>query len=306
MNYIEAMRMLLEEEMKRNKNICILGQDVELWGASGGLYRGLAAKFKGRVINTPISEAATVGIATGMAMMGKRPIVEFSYFDFILCATDQVINHTAKTSYITDNKLSSPVIFRAVLSSHLGYGVTHSQNLEYIFMPHINVVYPSTPEDAIKIMRAALRSDKPTLYIEHRVLQKKECKFADGMIPIGKSLVKKKGNKLLIISYGRTVPIILDIAKDKDIEVVDLLSLNPLDEDRIISSARRIGKVLIIEDGPGLVSGYIASKIINKADADVKTLHADSALIPAGKESEEKVLLSEKKIMDAISNAYKQ
>ncbi|MEM4589693.1 MAG: transketolase C-terminal domain-containing protein [Candidatus Micrarchaeia archaeon] len=306
MKYIDAIRNVIINEMENNEKIIVMGQDVREWGGSSGLFKGLDKRFKCRVINTPISEAATVGIGIGAAMNGMRPIIEFTFFDFLLCAADPIINHAAKIKALSNGDFNVPLIIRGVLSSHRGYGATHSQNLEYIFMcPGLNVVYPSNPDDAAGLMRYALNQSDPVLFIEHKLLHNMEGEVTSELVPFGKAKIRQKGKNLGIITYGRLVPIVERIIKDMDVELLDLRSLNPLDKESIIAISRKAEKILIIEDGIGFVASKVAAIVHENSNAKVKILHAKEFPIPAAKNLENYVLLTDDKITEVITSFIK-
>ena len=305
-SYIQAIRKAIIEKMKEDKNIIALGQDLKLMGGSGKLFQSLHKNFDNRIIDTPISEAGTAGIATGASMIGLKPIVEFSFIDFALSAMDPIINQAGKINFLSANQFKSPVVFRGVVNSKRAYGATHSQNLESLFtqIPGLNVVYPSTPNDAYNLMKSSFESDKPTIFIEHKLLHNSQGKISKEKVKIGKAEIKKTGNKVTIITYGRLVPIILDIAKkNSDIEVLDLRSLKPLDMNLIKKSVKKPKKAIIIEDGYGFISAEIISQIkeeLNNSEVHLKRIFTKRILPSVNKDLEKETNLSKEFLKEKI------
>lgn len=254
----EANVRALREEMHRNSRVMILGQDV---GAFGGSYRefdGLYQEFGGeRVRDTPVAEAACVGIGVGAAASGFRPLVSITYMDFLMLGFDPLVNYAAKLRYKTGGLLSAPVVVKTTAGA-LGQGVAHSQCLEAWLMsvPGLKVVAPSTPADAYGLMKTALRSDGPVVYIDHKRLFPipGEVPDAETFIPFGQAVVRNLGSDVTIATHGFMVRIALEAAKILEgegvsTEVIDLRSLAPLDIDTVAKSVSKTGALVTLEEG---------------------------------------------------------
>jgi len=258
MFFREAIARAMREEMTRNPRVLILGQDV---GAFGGSYRefdGLFAAFGAeRVRDTPVAEAATVGIGVGLAAAGFRPLVSITYMDFIMLGFDPLINYGAKLRYKTGGKMTAPIVIKTTAGA-LGQGVAHSQCLEAWLMsvPGIKVVAPSTPGDAYGLMKTALRADGPVVYIDHKRLFPipGEVPLEETAIPFGHAIVRRAGSDVTITTHSFMVRVALDAAKKLEengisCEVIDLRSLAPLDIETVTASVARTGALLTLEEG---------------------------------------------------------
>ncbi|GAY25152.1 hypothetical protein ATG_03550 [Desulfurococcaceae archaeon AG1] len=282
MSYAAALRETLREEMRRDPNIVILGEDVGAWGGVFTVTLGLLQEFgPQRVIDTPISEAAIVGAALGMALAGLRPVAEIMYMDFITIAMDQLITHAAKLRFMSGGRIKLPMVIRTQYGIGRAYGPQHSQFVPSWFLqPGIKVVAPSTPADAKGLLKAALREDNPVLFIEAALLYETTGPVPEGdyIIPIGLADIKRKGSDVTIVAISRTV---LDALKAAEIlsekhgieaEVIDPRTLYPLDLKTIFSSVRKTGRLVITTDE--IRSGSVAAEILSRVAEDPDTLYS--------------------------------
>lgn len=267
--YIEALKAALREEMRRDKNVFIIGEDVTRYGF--GVNRGLVDEFgSDRVRNTPISEAAIIGSAVGAALRGMRPVVEVMFVDFIMIGMDQIVNQAAKMSYLSNGELSVPMVIRTPEGTEwFGGGAQHSQTLHSMFMniPGLKLVIPSDPYDAKGLLKSAIRDDNPVIFFEHKQLytQKGEVPEEEYTIPLGKAVIKKEGKDLTLVATSWMVKHSLEVAEDLkgkiSIEVIDPRTLVPLDKKTIINSVKKTGRLLVVDESP--VSGGMQGEIIS-------------------------------------------
>ena len=258
-SYVQAIRDVTAEEMRRDEKVFVMGEDIEVLGGIFGATRGLADEFgTERVRNTPISEAGFISAGLGAACAGMRPIVELMYMDFSLVAADSIINQVAKTRYIFGGKAKVPLVIRGQQGVGRGNAATHSQSLETLFMhfPGLKVAMPSTAEDAAGLLRAAIRDDNPTIMIEHKALYTQKSEVPDDpefMIPWGKGRVFREGKDCTIIATHTYVKKSLDAAEELakegiECEVIDPRTLVPLDIDLLSSSVKKTGRCVVVHE----------------------------------------------------------
>jgi len=262
--YLEAIRQGIWEEMERDPNVFVLGEDVGAYGGAFKVTEGMLAQFgEERVLDTPISESAIVGAAIGAALMGMRPIAEMQFADFISCAFDQITNFAAKCRYRWGAGV--PLVIRGPSGGGVHGGPFHSQNPEmhYVHTPGLKVVAPSTAYDAKGLIKAAVRDEDPVIYFEHKFLyrrHKQELPDGDWIVPIGKADIKRSGKDLSIITYGAGVHWAEDYAAEHpeiSIDILDLRTLAPLDYFAIREAVQRTGRVLILHVNPFIKSTFI-------------------------------------------------
>jgi pyruvate dehydrogenase E1 component beta subunit len=259
--YADAIREALAEEMRRDPNVLLMGEDIALYGGAFGVTRGLVQEFgESRVVNTPISEGGFTGVAIGAALTGLRPVVEYMFMDFIALAADQIVNHAAKFRAVYGDQAKVPIVFRAAAGAGRSYGATHSQMLEgwFMHMPGLKVVAPATAEDAKGLMISAIRDNDPVLFVEHKDLYKVRMPMpADvGPIPIGKARLLREGEAATLIAYSKAVHTAglaaAQLAKQGImVDVLDLRSLKPLDDEAIAASVQKTGRAIIITEAVG-------------------------------------------------------
>jgi 2-oxoisovalerate dehydrogenase E1 component beta subunit len=272
--YVEAIRQGISEEMERDDNVFVLGEDVGLYGGAFKATAGLLEKFgETRVIDTPISESAIVGAAIGAALMGLRPIAEMQFADFISCAFDQIVNFAAKCRYRWGAGI--PIVVRAPSGGGIHGGPFHSQNPEmhFVHTPGLKVVCPSTAYDAKGLLKAAIRDPDPVIFFEHKFLYrwpraKEELPSDDFIVPIGKAALRREGTGISIITYGAMVYVALDAATELekegiDVEVLDLRSLLPFDKEAVLESVKKTNKVILLHEDTrtGGFAGELAALI---------------------------------------------
>ena len=249
-SYIDAIQQAMREEMRRDETVFVLGEDVGVKGGVFGATRGFYEEFgEYRALDTPLAESAIAGVAIGAAMYGMRPIAEMQYADFMLPATNQIINEAAKIRYRSNNDWSCPLVIRAPIGGGIFGGLYHSQCTESVFFgtPGLKIVVPSTPYDAKGLLKAAVRDPDPVLYFEHKKCYRMiagEVPEGPYTVPIGKAEVKRDGTDLTVITYGLTVHFALQAAEDLakegiDALVLDLRTLQPLDRERVLPVAQR-------------------------------------------------------------------
>ena len=296
MMYREAIASALAEEMRRDEKVFVMGEDVAITGGVFKATKGLLAEFgPQRVRNTPLSECAIAGVATGAAMCGARPVAEIMHVDFIGCCFDIVPNQMSKMCYKTNGQVTVPMVLRTQGGRGRSNGCTQSQSLEALFthIPGLKVVMPSTPYDAKGLLKTAIRDNNPVIFIEHKGLYqtKGEVPEEEYLIPLGKADVKRQGKDVTIISYSKSVLMALDAAKDLetkgiDAEVLDLRSLVPLDFDAIAESVTKTGHVIITHEasertGFGAeVAAQIADKLFDELDAPIMRVCGANIPIP--------------------------
>ncbi|MBI4543150.1 MAG: alpha-ketoacid dehydrogenase subunit beta [Gemmatimonadetes bacterium] len=276
--YLEALRQGLREEMRRDERVFILGEDVGAYGGAFKVTEGFYEEFgEARVIDTPISEAAIVGAAAGAAHMGLRPVAEMQFIDFISCAYDMLTNYVATARYRAG--LPTPIVVRGPCGGYVRGGPFHSQNPEAAFLhtPGLKIVCPATARDAKGLIKAAIRDDDPVLYFEHKFLYRriKEALPEDGdlLTPIGKARIAREGRDLSIITYSAMVWKALEAAEILEredglaVEVLDLRTLVPMDDDAIVATVEKTNKVMIVHEDTrtGGVAGEIAARINERA-----------------------------------------
>lgn len=289
LSYLEAVHHALHEEMARDKDVFVIGEDVGVKGGVFGVTKGLQQEFgEYRSIDAPLAESNIVGASIGAAMVGKRPVAEIQFAEYILPATNQILNEAAKIRYRSNNDWHCPITIRAPFGGGIHGALYHSQSIETIFAstPGLKVVIPSSPYDAKGLLKAAIRDDDPVLFFEHKKayrLLKEEVPEEDYIIPIGKADVKREGEDLTVITYGLCVNYALQAAEKLaeegiDAEVVDLRTVYPIDQETVIASAKKTGKVLLVTEDNlegsiiSEVSAIIAENCLFELDAPVKRL----------------------------------
>jgi 2-oxoisovalerate dehydrogenase E1 component beta subunit len=317
-SYINAVTLALKEEMERDSKVFVLGEDV---GMRGGVFRateGLYEQFgEERVIDAPLAESAIVGVAIGAAMYGMRPVAEIQFADFIMPAVNQIVSEAAKIRYRSNNDWGCPLVIRAPYGGGVHGALYHSQSVEAMFnsTPGLKIVAPSTPYDVKGLLKAAIRSEDPILFFEHKRcyrLIKGEVPQEDYTLPIGKAEVKREGTDVTVISYGLTLHFALQAAEQLEKEgisthVLDLRTLYPLDQEAIIEAATKTGKVLLLNEDnkEGSVLGEVAAIIAEHAlfdlDAPIKRLSGpDVPAMPYSPTMEKYFMPNPDKVMAAI------
>lgn len=285
--YIEAINQAMAEEMARDERVFLIGEDVGAYGGAFKTSAGLLEHFGAeRVIDTPISEMAIVGAASGAALMGMRPIAEMQFIDFITCAYDMLVNFTATNRYLYGR--ACPIVVRGPAGAGTHGGPFHSLSPEAMFMnrPGIKIVSPGTAYDAKGLLKAAIRDDDPVLFIEHKYLYrriKEDLPTEDYIVPIGKANLRRKGKDLTIVTWGAMI-YVADEAADTlraegvSVEIIDLRSIIPFDEDAVLTSVAKTNRVIILHEAPltGGAGGEFAARIAEKAfdylDAPIKRI----------------------------------
>jgi pyruvate/2-oxoglutarate/acetoin dehydrogenase E1 component len=278
--YLEAIRLGIWEEMERDDRVFVLGEDVGTYGGAFKVTEGMLERFGPmRVLDTPISESAMVGAAIGAAYMGLRPVAEMQFIDFISCAFDQITNFAAKSRYRWGAGV--PIVVRGPSGGGVHGGPFHSQNPEMYFAhtPGLKIVAPSTAYDAKGLIKAAIRDEDPVIYLEHKYLYrrvKEELPREDFVVPIGKASIRRRGKDVTVLTYGAMVYVALDAAAELskegiEMEVIDLRTLLPLDQEAILDSVRRTSKVFVLHEDTktGGIAGEIAAIICEEAFDDL-------------------------------------
>jgi len=304
--YLEAIRQALFEEMERDPNVFMLGEDIGAYGGAFKVTDGLLERFgEQRVIDTPISEAAIVGAAAGAAHMGLRPVCEMQFIDFISCAYDMLTNYVATARYRAF--LPCPLVVRGPSGGYVRGGPFHSQNPEAAFLhtPGLKIVYPATASDAKGLLKSAIRDEDPVLFFEHKYLYrriKEELPDGDHLVPIGKARLAREGTSLSIITYAATVWKALEAAEQLEeedglsVEVLDLRSLQPMDDEAIFATVKKTNRVMIVHEDTrtGGVAGEVTARITENVfewlDAPILRVTAADVPLPYSPPLEDFVL----------------
>ncbi|HEX5590724.1 MAG TPA: dehydrogenase E1 component subunit alpha/beta [Candidatus Limnocylindrales bacterium] len=276
-SYRDALREALAEEMARDSRIILYGEDIADYGGAFKLTKGLLETFgRARVFNTPISEAAICGTAVGAAIVGLRPVVELMYMDFALMASDQIANQAAKWHFMSGAQVEVPLVIRASVGAGKGYGGQHSQSLESLFthMPGLYVLYPATPEDAKGLLKSAIRTNNPVLFVESQGLYGTKGVVPDEetLTPIGVARVARRGTDVTLVGWGPAVPDLLTAAAALEAEhgisceVIDLRSLVPLDIGTVLDSVRRTGRCVVASQA--VLIGSFVNELIARIQAE--------------------------------------
>jgi 2-oxoisovalerate dehydrogenase E1 component beta subunit len=274
LSYLDAIREALQEEMRRDPKVFVLGEDVGAYGGAFGVTQGLYDEFgEARVVDTPISESAIIGVSIGAALRGYRPVAEMQFADFISCGFDQIVNQAATLRYRYGGRAAVPIVVRAPSGGNVGGGLYHSQNPEawFIHRPGLKVVAPSTAYDAKGLLKAAIRDDNPVVYFEHKYLYRRAkgpVPEGDEIVPIGVAATRREGGDATLLTYGAMVMPSLEAAdrlskEGVEVEVIDLRTLLPYDKDAIFASLEKTSRVLIVhEDVKTLGLGAELSAVI--------------------------------------------
>ncbi|WP_330671473.1 alpha-ketoacid dehydrogenase subunit beta [Anaeromicrobium sp.] len=315
--YKEAIREAMCEEMRRDENIIFLGEDIGIYGGAFGVSVGMVEEFgEERVKDTPISEAAIAGAGVGAALTGLKPIVELMFMDFSTIAMDAIVNQAAKVRYMFGGKAKVPMVIRTPAGSGTGAAAQHSQSLEAWFchVPGLKVVTPSTPYDAKGLLKAAIRDENPVVFVEQKLLYKikGEVPKKEYEIPLGKAQVKKEGKDLTIVTYGRMLSRVMEVVDEVEgenisVEVVDPMTLRPLDIDTIVESVIKTGHLIVVNEAvkTGGVGGEIAalvaeSEAFDYLDGPILRLAGKEVPIPYNPVLEGAVIPSNDEIKNAI------
>lgn len=311
--YLEAIRQGIWEEMERDPTVFLIGEDIGVYGGAFKVTAGMLDAFGGRrVIDTPLSESAIVGAAIGAGLLGLRPVAEMQFADFISCGFDQVVNFAAKCRYRWGAAV--PIVIRAPSGAGIHGGPFHSQSPEawFVHTPGLKVVMPSTAYDAKGLIKSAIRDNDPVIFFEHKALYrrvKEEIPAGDYTVPIGRASVFRPGAALSIVTYGAMVYVALEAAEELEregipVEIVDVRTLLPLDEETILESVRKTSRVIVLHEATltGGLGGEIAARIAEKAfdslDAPVVRIAAPDTPVPFSPPLEEAFLPNAARVVE--------
>jgi 2-oxoisovalerate dehydrogenase E1 component beta subunit len=317
--YIDAIRTAMKEEMERDREVFLLGEDVGLKGGVFGTTKGLQLQFgEERALDTPLAESAIAGVAIGAAMAGMRPIAEMQYSDFMFPATNQIISEAAKIRYRSNNDWSCPLVIRAPIGGGVFGGLYHSQCPESVFFgtPGLKIVAPATAYDAKGLLKAAIRDPDPVLFFENKKcyrLISDEVPDEDYIVPIGKSNVMRQGSDITVIGYSMPLHFAMqaaeELAREEGVEahILDLRTLQPLDREGILEAAALTGKVMIVHEdnktgGIGAeVAAIIAEEMLYDLDAPIRRVCGpDVPAMPINPPGEKHYLLNKEKLKAAM------
>jgi len=318
----DALREALREEMKRDKTVFLLGEDIgRYWGGAFGVTKGLAEEFGDeRVRDTPISESATIGVGVGAAITGMRPVAEIMFGDLSALAMDQICNQAAKIRYMFGGQAKVPLVIRTPFGAGVNIASHHSQSLEAWFMhtPGLYVAVPSTPYDAKGLLKTAIRGDNPVFFVEHKLLYplKGMIPEEDYTVPFGVADVKREGTDVTIVATLYMVHKALAAAEKLSkegvsAEVVDPRTLSPLDKSTIVKSVKKTGRIVIVTEDckTGGVSAEIAAIVAEEAldylNAPIKRVAEPDTPIPFSPPLEQFVIPDEKRIIQAVKETVR-
>ncbi|PYS94105.1 MAG: pyruvate dehydrogenase complex E1 component subunit beta [Acidobacteria bacterium] len=313
----EALNQALREELERDENVFLMGEEVGAYQGAYKVSKGLLEEFgEKRVIDSPITELGFAGLGVGAAMVGLRPVIEFMTFNFSILATDQIINSAAKMLYMSGGQFKIPIVFRGPNGSAYQVSSQHSQALEswYAHFPGIKVVMPSTPADAKGLLKSAIRDDDPVIFLEQERMYGLKGEVPDDgdfTIPLGVAEVKREGTDATIVARSLTVPLALKAAEELEkqgvsVEVIDPRTIRPLDIETIIKSVQKTNRVVIAEEshpfcGVGAeLSAQIMERAFDYLDAPVKRISGADAPMPYAKNLEKLALPDIERIIAAV------
>lgn len=320
LTYLEALREAMQQMMRKDENVYLLGEDIAEYGGAFGVTVGMLEEFgKERIRNTPISEAAIVGVGIGSALTGMRPVAEIMFSDFMTIAMDQIVNQAAKIRYMFGGKAKVPLVVRTAGGGGTGAAAQHSQSLEALFthIPGLKVVMPSCPYDAKGLLISSIIDDNPVIFIEHKLLYKNK-KYIQHVpeeiyeIPLGKGDIKREGKDITIVATSFMVQRALEVAdmlKDEEgieCEVVDPRTLRPLDVNIIIDSVKKTGRVLCVEEAcsfggfMGEVVSQIAEKAFDYLDAPIRRVAGKNCPVPYSLVLEQEMIPSVERIKKGV------
>lgn len=314
--FAEATREAMEEEMARDPRVFLLGEDIAKQGGIFGQFKGLPERFGlERVRDTPISEPTLVGAVLGAALVGTRPVLDIHFADFLLLAMDELVNQIASLRYMSGGRLKAPLVIRAPDGAIRSAGAHHSKSLEALFLhlPGFKVVAPAAPRDAKGLLKSAIRSDDPVLYLEHKALYGSKGPVPEGEVltPLGQAEVIREGRDLTLVSYSLSLHKALEAAhrlSDEGVsaEVIDLKTLYPLDWDTLLASAEKTGRVVVTHEtwrflGPGAeIAATLTEKLWGKLKAPVARVGAAHVPIPFSPALERRVIPQVEDILTAV------
>ena len=314
--YRESVAEGIAREMRRDPTVVCIGEDI---GAAGGVFKTTVGLFEefgpDRVWDTPISEQAIAGAAMGAAMTGMRPVAEIMFSDFLACCWDYLANEIPKARYMTGGQVTVPLVVRTANGGGLGFGAQHSQAVEnWAFaIPGLKVVAPATPSDVVGLMAAAIRSDDPVVFFEHKGLfaSKGEPAPPDHLVELGRARVARDGDDVTVVALASTVPLAIAAAEQLapdgvSVEVLDLRCLVPLDATTVLASVERTNRLLVVEENPyqggwgATVAAIVADEGYETLDAPVRRLAAECVPLPFADALEDQVIPTVDKLVTAI------
>jgi pyruvate dehydrogenase E1 component beta subunit len=313
--YREALRQALAEEMERDPEVFIIGEEVAEYQGTFRVTEGLLQKFgPKRVVDTPISEEGFTAVSVGAAMMGLKPVVEFMTINFCIRALDQIVNHAAKMLYMSGGQFNIPMVIRAPNGKGERLAAQHSHALEawFIHMPGLKVVLPSTPADARGLLKSAIRDPDPVIFLEHAALytMKGEVPEDEGLVPLGEAITRREGKHVTLVSYSRMVNLCLRAAEQLaeegiEAEVLDLRSLVPLDEERLAAAVAKTHRAVVVNESSrtGSAASEIAARIygsvFDELDAPVELVTGPDVPLPYARNLEKAWAPDETAIVEA-------
>lgn len=325
LTYLEAIREAMQQKMREDSNVYLIGEDIAEYGGAFGVTVGMLEEFgKERIINTPISEEAIIGVATGSAITGMRPIAEIMFSDFITIAMDQIANQAAKIRYMFGGKAKVPLVIRTAGGGGTGAAAQHSQSLEALVahIPGLKVVMPSCPYDVKGLLVSSINDDNPVIFIEHKLLYKNK-KYIQNVpedmyeIPLGKGDIKREGSDISVAATSYMVQKSLEAAerlsqeKGIECEVIDIRTLRPLDIDIILDSIKKTGRLLCVEEASifggfmGEVSAQVSEKGFDWLDAPVVRVAGRNCPVPYSLVLEQEMIPSTSRIEKGILDLLK-
>lgn len=318
LSYREALNQAMREEMRRDSRIFLIGEEVGYYQGAFKVSKGFVEEFgPQRVIDTPITEAGFTGLAIGAAMAGLHPIVELMTFNFGILALDQIVNNAAKLHYMSGGQLSAPLVIRGPGSAAHQLGAQHSQSLEAWFchVPGLKVMAPAIPHDAKGLLKSAIREKNPVIFIEAQLLYGTKGEVGEGeyTIPVGVAEVKRAGDDVTIVAYSKMLLLALEAADQLsregiDIEVVDPRTLRPLDIETIVSSVKKTGRLVIVEEGWPFcgLGAQIAESVYAAAfdylDAPIQRVTGEDVPMPYSRPLEDAAIPDQPRIIAAVKS----
>ncbi|MBA1378893.1 alpha-ketoacid dehydrogenase subunit beta [Pseudomonas brassicacearum] len=326
-SYQQAINEALAQEMRRDSSVFIMGEDVaggagapgenDAWGGVLGVTKGLYDQFPGRVLDTPLSEIGYVGAAVGAATCGVRPVCELMFVDFAGCCLDQILNQAAKFRYMFGGKASTPLVIRTMVGAGLRAAAQHSQMLTSLWthIPGLKVVCPSSPYDAKGLLIQAIRDNDPVIFCEHKLLYSMQGEVPEELytVPFGEANFLRDGKDITLVSYGRLVNTAMDAARNLagrgiDCEVIDLRTTSPMDEDSILESVEKTGRLVVIDEANPRcsmatdISALVAQKAFGALKAPIEMVTAPHTPVPFSDSLEDLYIPDAAKIEQAVLN----